>query len=73
MQTKKCLAKQKDLSVTVAHKLDRSQECYAFLEKVNRSAISNSAEIFAVFGTSKVSTGVLMSDFVYSSREMWTN
>jgi len=57
----------------VAHKLDMSQECYAFLKKVNRSVISNSAEIFAVFGTSKVSAGVLMSDFVYCSRGMWTN
>lgn len=59
----------------MAHKLARSQECYAFLgeKKVNRSVISNSAEIFAVFGTSKVSAGALMSDFVHSSGGMWTN
>lgn len=36
-------------------------------EKVNRSVISNSAEIFVVFGTNKVSAGALMSDFVHSS------
>lgn len=61
----------KDLGVTVAHKLDINQECYAFLKKkVNRSIISNSAEIFAVFGISKVSAGVLVSDFAYSSRGM---
>lgn len=39
----------------MAHNLDKSQECYAFLKKINRSVIPNSAEIFAVLGTSKVS------------------
>lgn len=58
----------------MAHKLDKSQECYAFLKKkVNRSVLSNSAEIFAVFGISKVSAGALMSDFVQGSGGMWTN
>lgn len=61
----------------MAHKLDKNQECYAFLKKkkkkANRSVISNSAEIFAVFGTSKVSAGALMFDFVHSSGGMWTS
>lgn len=57
----------------MAHNLDKTQECYAFLKKINRNVISNSAEIFAVFGTTKVSARVPVSDFVYSSRGMWTN
>lgn len=39
-------------------------------KKVNMNVISNSAEIFAVFGASKVSAGALMSDFVHSSGGM---
>lgn len=58
----------------MAHKLDKSQECYDFLKKkLKRSVISNSAEIFAVFGTSKMSAGALMPDFVHNSGGMWTN
>lgn len=57
----------------MAHKLDVSQECYAFPKEVNRGVISNSVEIFAVFGASKVSAGVLMSDFVSSLKGIWSN